>query len=52
MSYATTLPMAAPPGVRLTTRIETFPLSAANDALHRLRDDAIRGAAVLDMTSG
>jgi alcohol dehydrogenase, propanol-preferring len=38
--------------VRLTTRVETFPLSAANDALRRLRDDAIRGAAVLDMTSG
>jgi propanol-preferring alcohol dehydrogenase len=33
--------------VRIATRIETFPLSEANEALVRLREDAIRGAAVL-----
>ncbi|MBI2891927.1 MAG: zinc-dependent alcohol dehydrogenase family protein [Deltaproteobacteria bacterium] len=36
---------AARTGVR--TRIETFPLEAAGDALIRLKTDAIRGAAVL-----
>jgi propanol-preferring alcohol dehydrogenase len=39
------LPLAAKAGVE--TRVETFPLSAANEALDRLRAGSLTGAAVL-----
>jgi propanol-preferring alcohol dehydrogenase len=32
---------------KVRTEVESFPLSAANEALSRLRDGRIRGAAVL-----
>jgi alcohol dehydrogenase, propanol-preferring len=35
--------------VGIATQVETFPLAEANEALARLRNDAIRGAAVLIM---
>jgi propanol-preferring alcohol dehydrogenase len=44
----TFLPLAAE--VPVKTTIETFPLSAANQALDRLRNGKLRGAAVLLMT--
>jgi propanol-preferring alcohol dehydrogenase len=37
------------PWVPVQTEVETFPLSAANEALARLRSGTIRGAAVLTM---
>jgi alcohol dehydrogenase, propanol-preferring len=40
--------LAAEAGVR--AEIETFPLERANDALAAIRADAVRGAAVLDLT--
>lgn len=36
----------------LTTTVETFPLAAAEHALGRLRDGAVRGAAVLEISAG
>jgi propanol-preferring alcohol dehydrogenase len=33
--------------IPIRTRVELFPLAAANDALNKLKHDAIRGAAVL-----
>jgi propanol-preferring alcohol dehydrogenase len=33
--------------VGVDTHVEEFPLEAANEALYRLKNDAIRGAAVL-----
>ncbi len=39
--------MALAPKVPVHTEVETFPLEAANQALKRLRDGEIRGAAVL-----
>jgi propanol-preferring alcohol dehydrogenase len=41
--------LALAPRVPVRTEIETFPLSAANDALARLRSGEIRGAAVLQV---
>jgi propanol-preferring alcohol dehydrogenase len=38
---------ALAPRVPVKTTVETFPLSAANEALHRLRSGQIHGAAVL-----
>ena len=38
---------ALAPRVPVKTTVETFPLSQANEALHRLRTGKIRGAAVL-----
>jgi propanol-preferring alcohol dehydrogenase len=37
------------PKIPVRTEIETFPLSAANEALSRLRHGQLRGAAVLEM---
>ncbi|HLH30539.1 MAG TPA: alcohol dehydrogenase, partial [Terriglobia bacterium] len=39
--------MAIAPQVPVRTHTEIFPLSEANDALHRLRTGQLRGAAVL-----
>ena len=39
--------LAVAPRVPVRTSVETFPLAAANDALGRLRDGRLRGAAVL-----
>lgn len=39
--------LALAPRIPIRTEIEVFPLSAANDALNRLRAGGIRGAAVL-----
>jgi propanol-preferring alcohol dehydrogenase len=39
--------LALAPKVPVRTEVETFPLDAANNALSRLRDGRIRGAAVL-----
>jgi propanol-preferring alcohol dehydrogenase len=39
--------LALAPRIPVRTEVEAFPLSAANDALARLRDGRIRGAAVL-----
>jgi propanol-preferring alcohol dehydrogenase len=39
--------LALAPRVPVRTEIETFPLTEANEALNRLRDGRIRGAAVL-----
>jgi propanol-preferring alcohol dehydrogenase len=39
--------LALAPGIPVRTRVETFPLEEANEALARLRAGAIRGAAVL-----
>jgi len=39
--------MALAPKVPVRCEVETFPLAAANDALHRLRSGKIKGAAVL-----
>lgn len=38
------------PRVPIRTHVETFPLEAANDALNRLRDGRITGAAVLQLS--
>lgn len=35
---------------RVTTHVETFPLDRVNEALRRLKEDAIRGAAVLTVS--
>jgi alcohol dehydrogenase, propanol-preferring len=35
--------------IPVRTRVETFPLSQANEALNALKNDAIRGAAVLEV---
>lgn len=43
---------ALAPKVNIKTEVETFPLSAANEALNRLRAGKIRGAAVLVMNHG
>ena len=37
------------PQVPIRTHVETFPLTAAGEALDRLRAGRIRGAAVLDL---
>jgi propanol-preferring alcohol dehydrogenase len=42
--------LALAPKIGLRTEVETFPLQAANEALVRLRQGGIRGAAVLLMT--
>ncbi|HEY8503912.1 MAG TPA: zinc-dependent alcohol dehydrogenase family protein [Gemmataceae bacterium] len=39
--------LALAPKVPVRTEVQTFPLSQANEALHRLRSGQIRGAAVL-----
>ncbi len=39
--------MALAPKVPVHTKVETFPLSQANDALNRLRAGKVEGAAVL-----
>jgi propanol-preferring alcohol dehydrogenase len=39
--------LALAPRVPVRTEIETFRLSEANDALHRLREGSLRGVAVL-----
>jgi propanol-preferring alcohol dehydrogenase len=39
--------LALAPRVPVRTRVQTFPLFAANDALNRLRSGQVRGAAVL-----
>jgi propanol-preferring alcohol dehydrogenase len=39
--------LALAPRVPVRTHVQTFPLSAANDALNRLRSGKVRGAAVL-----
>jgi propanol-preferring alcohol dehydrogenase len=39
--------LALAPRVPVRTRVATFPLTAANDALHQLRDGRLSGAAVL-----
>ena len=39
--------MALAPGVPVRTEVETYPLAAANEALARLRDGRVRGAAVI-----
>ncbi|MBM2804693.1 MAG: zinc-binding alcohol dehydrogenase family protein [Deltaproteobacteria bacterium] len=39
--------MTLAPKVPVRTQVETFPLENANEALHRLRDGKIQGAAVL-----
>ena len=39
--------LALAPQVPVRTSVETFPLAAANEALRRLRDGKLRGAAVL-----
>jgi len=39
--------LALAPTVPVRTEVETFPLEQANEALHRLRRGALRGAAVL-----
>jgi propanol-preferring alcohol dehydrogenase len=39
--------LALAPRVPVRTRVETFPLAEANEALDRLRAGRIRGAAVL-----
>jgi propanol-preferring alcohol dehydrogenase len=39
--------LALAPGIPVRTRVETFPLEEANEALARLRAGAIRGAAVV-----
>jgi D-arabinose 1-dehydrogenase-like Zn-dependent alcohol dehydrogenase len=39
-------------GGSLHTTVKTFPLGRANEALARLRDGQLRGAAVLVMDSG
>ena len=44
--------LALAPKVPIRTEVETFALEDANEALDRLRSGRIRGAAVLDMTSG
>ena len=41
--------IALAPQVPVTTTIETFPLARANDALARLRNGTITGAAVLQI---
>jgi len=41
--------LALAPQVPVHTKIETFPLEEANNALERLRSGGIRGAAVLDL---
>ena len=41
--------LALAPQVPVHTKIETFPLEEANNALERLRSGRIRGAAVLDL---
>jgi propanol-preferring alcohol dehydrogenase len=41
--------LALAPKVPVKTSVETFPLSDANDALRRLREGELRGAAVLTM---
>jgi len=41
--------LAIAPEVPVRTHVETFPLEAANDALARLREGAVEGAAVLTM---
>ena len=35
--------------VPVHTRVETFPLESGNEALERLKNDGIRGAAVLEL---
>jgi propanol-preferring alcohol dehydrogenase len=42
--------LALAPKVPVRTEVELFPLVGANDALNRLREGRIRGAAVLDCT--
>ena len=44
--------MALAPQVPVRTEVETFPLEAANEALHRLRSGKITGAAVLMTAAG
>ena len=44
--------LALAPKVPIRTEVETFALEDANEALDRLRSGRIRGAAVLDLTSG
>ncbi len=39
--------LALAPRIPVRTEIETFPLSKANEALHRLAHGQLRGAAVL-----
>jgi propanol-preferring alcohol dehydrogenase len=39
--------MAIAPKVPVRTHFESFPLTEANEALHRLRTGGLRGAAVL-----
>ena len=39
--------MALAPRVPVRTEVETFPLEEANEALARLREGRVRGAAVL-----
>ena len=39
--------LALAPQVPVHTEVETFPLAEANEALNRLRNGTIRGAAVL-----
>ena len=39
--------LALAPAIPVRTEVETFPLGAANEALDRLRQGAVRGAAVL-----
>jgi len=41
--------LALAPGVPIRTRIERFPLAQANEAVERLRQGRIEGAAVLVM---
>ncbi len=43
--------LALAPRIPVRTEIETFPLERANEALDRLRQGAIRGAAVLEIDS-
>lgn len=44
--------MALAADADIRTTFETFPLEAANDALHAIASDAVRGAAVLDVAGG
>jgi propanol-preferring alcohol dehydrogenase len=40
------------PKVPVRTQVETFPLTKANEALERLRNGQVHGAAVLTMGAG
>ena len=37
--------------IPIVTQVQTFPLDRANEALNALKNDAIRGAAVLEVSA-